>query len=128
MKLDLEGRGRGLTIVIEPTSADDPLAVEALAGVGTRLSTPVLAVADVLFSIEPQPKACAMLMRVSAVMHMEMLGIEPKRQETVTLSKANSLSVMQWATDPELGTRALQDILSQLGRDIVSTLPASQAK
>lgn len=115
-------------VVIEPTSADDPLAMEALAGVGTRLSSPVLAVADVFFSIEPQPKTCTMLMRVSARMHLEMLGIEPKRQEAVTLSKASSVSVMQWAADPELGARALQDILSQLGRDIVGTLPASHAK
>lgn len=128
MNLDLEGRGRRLTIVIEPTSADDPLAMEALAGVGTRLSASVLAVADVLFSIEPQPKKCAMLMRVSAKLQLETLGIEPKRQEAFTLSKASSLSVMQWAMDPEPGTRALQSILTQLGQDIVGLLPASQAK
>jgi hypothetical protein len=35
---------------------DDPRATEALASVGARLSAPDLAVVDVLFSIEPQPK------------------------------------------------------------------------
>ncbi len=124
IRLDLEQHGRKLTVEIEPTGTDDPRSMEALAGVGRRLSTPVLAVADVLFSIDPQPKTCAMLMRVSANMHLELLGIESKSREALTLGKASSLSVTQWAADPELGTRTLRDLLGQLGRDIVGALPA----
>jgi hypothetical protein len=128
MKLDLERRGRTLTIEIDPTSGDDPRSVEALATIGKRHSAAVLAVADVLFSIEPQPKKCAMLMRVSASMHLEKLGIEPRSLEAVTLSKAITLSVTQWDKDPEVGTRALQDLLGRIGQDIISALPPSPAK
>jgi len=128
MKLDLEQRGRRLTIEVEPTPADDPRAIEALATIGTRHSVPVLAVADVRFSIEPRPQTCAMLMQVSANMHLEKLGIEPQSPEALTLSKASALSVAEWAADPEVATRTLQDLLDRMGQDIVSALPASPAK
>ncbi|EHR72299.1 hypothetical protein BurJ1DRAFT_3492 [Burkholderiales bacterium JOSHI_001] len=125
MTWDLERRGRTLAIEIEPTFADDPRAMEALASMGSRLSAPAIAVADVLLSIEAQPKKCAMLLRVSANLHLEKLHVEPKSQVLGALSQAGSLSVTQWAKDPGLGTRTLQTLLGQLGRDIVTVLPAS---
>lgn len=128
MKLDLEQRGRSLTVEIEPISADDPRSIEALAMIGTRHAAPVVAVADVLFSIEPQPKKCLMLMRVSASMHLDRLGTEPKSLEALTVSKASTLSIAQWATDPEVGTRTLHDLLVRTARDIVSVLPATPAR
>jgi hypothetical protein len=128
MKLDLEQRGRKLTIEIEPISADDPRSSEALATIATRHAAPVLAVVDVLFSIEPQPKTCAMLMRVSASMHLDTLGTEPKSLEAIAVSKASTLSVAQWAKEPEVGTRTLHDLLIRMGQDIVSALPASPAR
>jgi len=128
MRGDLDRRGQKLTIEIEPTAADDARSTQSLVDVGMRLSVPVLAVADVRFSIEPQPKKCAMLMSVSAQIHLEMLGIEAKSTEVVSFTKASAVSVTQWAKDPEVGSRTLRSLLSQIGGDIVSALPASPAK
>ncbi len=125
MRLDLGRRGRALTVELETTPADDPRAPEALVQVGQRLAVPALAVADVRFRIEPQPKQCSMLMRVSVQMHLAQLGADPKSPEAVSMTRAAAVSVTAWATDPEVGTRALQDLVAQMGRAIVSTLPAS---
>lgn len=127
MKLDLERRGQKHTIEIESTGTDDPRGAEALISVGRRLNAPVLAVTDVLFSIEPQPKKCAMLMQVSAQMRLERLDVATKLPEAVAFTKASAVSVTQWATDPALGTRTLQELLGRIGRDIVSALPAASA-
>jgi hypothetical protein len=88
----------------------------------------VLAVADVLFSIEPQPKKCAMLMQVTAQIRLAQFGVATMSPDAVSLSKASAVSVTQWAIDPEFGNRALQGLLGQLGRDMVSALPASPAR
>lgn len=127
-KLDLEQRGKKFAIAIEPIPADDPRSTEALTAIGTRHAAPVLAVVGVLLSIEPQPKKCSMLMRVSANMHLEKGGAEPKSLEAIVVNRARTLSVEEWAKDPVVGMRTLDDLLVRMGQDIVSALPASQAR
>lgn len=128
MRSDLDRRGQALTIEIEPTSADDPRSTPALAEIGRRLSVPALAVADVLFAIEPQPKQCAMLMRVSAQMHLDTLGADAKPAQAVSFTRATSVAVPQWARDPGVGNEALRGLLDRIGADIVRALPAQPAR
>ncbi|MFT3955080.1 MAG: hypothetical protein QM722_12030 [Piscinibacter sp.] len=128
MREDLQRRGQALTIQIEPVAADDPRSAPALADAGARLASPMLAVADVLFGIEPQPRQCRMEMRVSVRMHLEAPAQGPQSPESVSLTRAHAVSVVQWAADPDVASRALQSLLGQIGRDIVGALPASPAR
>lgn len=131
VKQDLARRGQELTIEIEPAGADDPYGAEALVDIGKRLRAPLLAVADVSFSIEPQPSKCSMLMRVSAHMHLERTAYpssEMTPEFSVALTRASPVSVMEWGTNSEVGGQALRSLLGQLGKDIVTALPRSQRK
>jgi hypothetical protein len=120
---DLARRGQELTIEVEPKGANDPQGAQALEDIGRRLSAPALAVADVSFSIEPQPKKCSMQMRVSAQLHLEAPGAKVTPTPGAVLDRSSSLPVEQWAKDPELGGKALRSLVEQLGKDIVNALP-----
>jgi hypothetical protein len=66
-----------------------------------------------------------MLMRVSANLPLEKLPLEPTPQEAVAVGRSRVVSVTQWAADPEVRTRTLQELLGQVSRDIADALPAS---
>lgn len=131
VKQDLARRGLELPIEVEPAGAADPHGADALVEIGKRLSAPVLAVADVSFSIEPQQQECAMLMRVSAHVHLVSTnypGAEMPPAFSVSLTRASPVSVMEWGANPEVGGRALRGLLGQLGQDIVNAHPSSRRK
>ncbi|WP_298828424.1 hypothetical protein [uncultured Piscinibacter sp.] len=123
VRLDLARRGRELTLEVEPKGAANPQGAQALEEVGRRLSAPLLVVADVSFNIEPQPKTCSMRMRVSAEMRLASPGTDVTSTPSVMLDRASSLSVAQWAKNPDIGSQLLRNLVVQLGKDVLDALP-----
>jgi hypothetical protein len=120
---DLALRGQELTIEVEPKGANDPQGAQALEDIGRRLSAPALAVADVSFTIESQPKKCSMQMRLSAQMHLDAPGAKVTLTPGAVLDRSSSLPVEHWAKNPEAGGEALRSLVEQFGKDIVDALP-----
>lgn len=102
---------------------------EALREIGVRLSASSVFLTDVSVGVEPMSSGCTARFRAQANLHLETIGASKGDAPSgvspslATVSKSETVDVHGWATEPEVGRRALRLALVQLAQEIVQAYP-----
>lgn len=125
----LETRAGPVVVRIASSSVTQPGNADALNAIASELSTHSLVLGDVSIDVEPSSLGCVARLQANASLQLVEVGTEARDysgQNSRSLSAVSSTEVADvhgWASEPEVGRRALRLALLQLAEAIVKTYP-----
>ncbi len=125
----LETRARPVVVRVASSGATHSGNADALREIASELSTHSLVLGDVSIGVEPFSPGCVARLQASASLQLVEVGAaasDYSGQDSRSLSAVSSSEIVDvhgWATEPEVGRRALRLALLQLAEAVVKSYP-----
>lgn len=125
----LETRARPVIVKVASTGATHQGNADALKEIAHQLSTDRLVLGDVSVGVEPLSPGCVARLQATAGLRLAEIGAAASDNEVQVsrplsaVSRSETVDVHGWATEPEVGRRALRLALLQLAEAIVQSYP-----